>query len=236
MACGFYAIIKALHAEYLTAAYFVIFAAIFDLVDGRVARMTKTTSAFGMQYDSLADLASFGLAPAVLLYRWGLESFGRVGWIAAFLYFVCGALRLARFNVQAASGQGGKQNFTGLPIPFAAATASSTVILHNYLGGDGATQSLLVLIMVFVLAFLMVSTIPFRSFKDFDLRARRSFQALVVMVMVALLILTNPAVMLFICTMTYISTGVFGEVWRAYRRATGKLPATNTTEHEPGAH
>lgn len=218
MACGFYAMIKAIHGDFVTAAYLIIAAGFFDLIDGRVARITKTTSAFGMQYDSLADLASFGLAPAVLLYRWGLEGFGRVGWIAAFLFFVCGALRLARYNVQSEAGTESKRYFTGLPIPFAALTVASTVMLHKYLFEEAQSQSLFVLLEVFALAFLMVSTISFRSFKDFNLRTQRSFQALVVVVMVSLLILTNPAIMLFICTVSYILAGLFAEAWRQYRR------------------
>jgi CDP-diacylglycerol--serine O-phosphatidyltransferase len=219
MACGFYSIVRAIHGDFKTAAYFIIVATLFDLVDGRVARITRTTSEFGTQYDSLADLASFGLAPAVLLYRWGLEGFGRVGWIAAFLFFVCGALRLARFNVQSSAGN--TKYFMGLPIPIAAATAASTVILDRYLGGEGSIQRLPVLIMVFCLAFLMVSAVPYRSFKDFDLRTQRSFQALVTIVIVVLLILTNPAVMLFICSTSYVMAGVVADGWRHYQRLRG---------------
>ena len=219
MACGFYAIINAIQGEFVTAAYLIILATFFDLIDGRVARLTNTTSAFGVQYDSLADLSSFGIAPAILLYTWSLESFGRVGWVAAFLFFVCGALRLARFNVQSQQPNSSKSYVTGLTIPFAAGTASTAIILHRYLGGEGTLESLLVLFMVFGLAFLMVSTIRFRSFKDLNLGKRGSFQSLVVIVMVALLILTNPPVMMFICATTYIFVGVFTEIWRLGRKA-----------------
>lgn len=238
MACGFYSIIRAIDGDFVHAAYLIVAASIFDLFDGRVARMTKTTSEFGVQLDSLADLSAFGVAPAVLLYLWALKDFNGTGWLAAFLFFVCGALRLARFNVQAAHPGPPKKNFTGLPIPFAANTVASTVILWNFLQGNVAAHSPFLLFLVFALAFLMVSTIPYRSFKDLDLKGGRSFQALVFIIVAALLVMSNPPVMLFAIAMLYVAHGPLLAIWSGTRRAsrlaadaaTGKRAARETEE------
>lgn len=219
MACGFYAIVKAIEGDYVLAAYMIVLAAIFDLFDGRVARMTNTTSAFGVQYDSLSDLAAFGVAPGVLLWLWGLRDFGRTGWLAAFLFFCCGALRLARFNVQAQNPGPPKKHFSGLPIPFSAITVAATIILHGFLFGEGRTQNFFVLLLVFSLAFLMVSTIPYRSFKDIDLKGGRSFQALVAFVILIVLVLSNPPVMLFGIAMVYVASGPLESLYRGTRKA-----------------
>ena len=124
--CGFYAIISTIKEEYLLSAIAVLVAQVFDALDGRVARMTKTSSHFGVEYDSLADLLSFGMAPGWLLYTWALRSLSPFGWLAAFVFVICGALRLARFNVQATGVQ--KYTFTGLPIPAAASVVASAVL------------------------------------------------------------------------------------------------------------
>lgn len=222
MASGFYAIINAIDGDYVHAAWFIVLAAIFDLFDGRVARMTRTTSEFGVQYDSLADLAAFGVAPAIVLYLWALRDFGQTGWLAAFLYFVCGALRLARFNVAATQPHPSKKHFTGLPIPIAAITTAATLILHTHVLGNVEVHSFFVLFLVFSLAFLMVSTIPYRSFKDIDLKGGRSFQALVCFIILILLILSNPPVMVFALAMAYVAHGPLEMVVRSTRRA--RLP------------
>jgi CDP-diacylglycerol---serine O-phosphatidyltransferase len=230
MACGFYSIIRAIDGDFKRAAWLIVAASIFDLFDGRVARMTKTTSEFGVQYDSLSDLAAFGVAPAVLLYLWALKGFNGTGWLASFLFFVCGALRLARFNVQAAHPGPPKKNFTGLPIPFAANTVAATVILWDfvYAGKIGEQNPFLhspfLLVLVFALAFLMVSTIPYRSFKDLDLKGGRSFQALVFIIVAILLVLSNPPVMLFGIAMLYVAHGPLMALWHQTRRGT-RIPA-----------
>lgn len=218
MACGFYSIIRAIDGDYVHAAWLIVAASIFDLFDGRVARMTKTTSEFGVQLDSLADLSAFGVAPAVLLYLWALKGFNGTGWLAAFLFFVCGALRLARFNVQAAHPGPPKKNFTGLPIPFAANTVASTVILWNYLQGNVEAHSPFLLLLVFALAFLMVSTVQYKSFKDLDLKGGRSFQALVFIIVAVLLVLSNPPVMIFAIAMLYVAHGPVMGLWNGTRR------------------
>ncbi|HEY5594245.1 MAG TPA: CDP-diacylglycerol--serine O-phosphatidyltransferase, partial [Nitrospiria bacterium] len=166
---GYYAIIAVFNANYLYAAMAILLAMAFDVLDGKSARLTKSTSRFGVEYDSLADLVSFGVAPGLLIYSWALSSYGRIGWIAAFLYVVCGALRLARFNVQVGSVE--SKHFVGLPIPAAAGVIASLVVLDQHILQMGTEiKPLLILGFIYVLAFLMVSSFRYRSFKDFHLR------------------------------------------------------------------
>src|SRR4051794_29092980 len=152
--CGFYSIIATLNHEYLTAAWAIIAASIFDMLDGRIARLAKATSQFGVEYDSLSDLISFGVAPAILLYQWALQPFDRLGWLAAFLYVVCGALRLARFNVM--TGVISKKYFQGLPIPMAAGMVATFIIFNQTRGwpspGGSLSRDLMVLVLTFGLA------------------------------------------------------------------------------------
>jgi CDP-diacylglycerol--serine O-phosphatidyltransferase len=200
--CGFFAVISAIGGNYYQAALSILLAAVLDGADGRIARLTKTTSAFGVQYDSLSDLIAFGLAPAVLVFLWALKPFDRFGWIAAFLYLVCGALRLARFNVQV--GQVGNNYFVGLPIPAAASIVATTILFIYQMGGTGSTGYLVILIMIYVLSFLMVSNIPYPSFKGMKLGERRSFNFLVAVVLLFVLVALEPFLML--------SVGIFGYV------------------------
>ena len=134
---GFYSIVATMNGNYLVAGWFVLIAAVFDGLDGKVARMTNTTSKFGVEYDSLADLVAFGVAPGLMMYAWALKPFGKLGWLAAFLYVVCGALRLARFNVQITTVE--SKRFVGLPIPAAAGMAASLVIFFHHMGGSGTS-------------------------------------------------------------------------------------------------
>jgi CDP-diacylglycerol--serine O-phosphatidyltransferase len=170
--CGFYAIIAAISGNFYYAALSILIAAVLDGLDGRIARLTRTTSAFGVQYDSLSDLIAFGLAPGILVFLWALKPFNRFGWMAAFLYVVCGALRLARFNVQA--GQVSHNYFVGLPIPAAATIVATTILFIYQIGGTGSTGYLAVLITIYTLSFLMVSNIPYPSFKGMKLGDRKS--------------------------------------------------------------
>lgn len=205
---GFYAIVHAIQGAYLTAAYAIVAAAVFDLLDGRVARWTKSTSEFGGEYDSLCDLVSFGLAPSILLFLWSLQPFGRIGWLASFFYVACGALRLARFNVQKKVLN--KAYFQGLPIPMAAGIVASAVLAFTDLEYE-PSQSILLLSITFLLGFVMVSSFPYRSFKDIDLKQRLPFQYLVLGVAVIAIIAIRPEVMLFVTFMIYALLGaVFG--------------------------
>ena len=205
---GFFALIYAIRGEYIWSAYAIVGAAVFDLLDGRVARMTNSQSKFGAEYDSLCDLVSFGVAPGILLYLWALQPFGRLGWLVAFLFTACGALRLARFNVQSTVIE--KAYFQGLPIPMGAGIVASSVLAWTDLGWD-PQQSVLLLSMTVLLAFVMVSNFRYRSFKDLDLRERLPFLYLVAGVLGLAAIAIRPEVMLFVLFMTYAVLGaVFG--------------------------
>lgn len=206
--CGFFAIIYAVRGEFRLATYAIIVAAVFDLLDGRLARLTRSTSKFGAEYDSLCDLISFGLAPSIMLYLWALQPFGRLGWLAAFLFTACGALRLARFNVQANVIE--KAYFQGLPIPMAAGIVASSVLAFEDLGLD-PVGNVGLLAMTFLLGFVMVSTFRYRSFKDLDLKERKPFRYLVVAVALVVLVALRPETNLFFLFLGYAVLGaVFG--------------------------
>lgn len=173
--CGYLSLDKTVHAQYNLAAGLIFLAGFLDSLDGRVARMTGSTSAFGEQLDSLADVLSFGLAPAFLVYHWALSAYGRVGLFASFLFLVCGACRLARFNVQLNVVD--KRWFVGLPIPAAAGALCGLIwVVPEPLPGAllDPVVAVTFLVVTLVLGFLMVSTFRYRSFKDVDLRSRRS--------------------------------------------------------------
>src|SRR5438445_3036657 len=171
---GFYSIICTLDGEYWKAAVLILVAQLCDALDGRIARLTRSTSSFGVQYDSLADLVAFGVAPGILVYQWALRPWGRWGWLAASLYVTCGALRLARFNVQLAPVQ--KRYFVGLPIPAAAGVIAATVLLYLWLGGEGETgKHIMMLLVIFGVAGLMVSEIRYYSFKEIRFHHRHPF-------------------------------------------------------------
>ena len=211
---GFYAIMAALSGQFENGAMAILAAGIFDVLDGRVARAMNATSAFGKEYDSLADFLSFGIAPAVLLHQWALEPFHRVGWAAAFLYTVCGALRLARFNVQHYSQDERVSNryFQGLPIPAAAGILAATVLFYVEMGFSDSVGSSsgvglwrwLPLFMVFALGILMVSSIRFRSFKDFSWHRERPFLSHVVVVVFLTMMTIHSAVTLFMVSLAYL--------------------------------
>jgi CDP-diacylglycerol---serine O-phosphatidyltransferase len=207
MFCGFYAIISSIEGEYLNAAVSLLIAVLFDVLDGKIARATKTTSRFGVEYDSLADLISFGVAPGVMMYLWALKPFGRLGWLAAFLFMACGALRLARFNTQA--GTVSNDYFTGLPIPAGASMNATTILLYSKLGMDIDDKAVVVLVMLYILSFLMVSTIKYNSFKKPGLFSRTNFNSLVTGLLILIFIAAQPSVTLFILGLAYVISGPF---------------------------
>ena len=202
---GFYAIILILEDQFQYAASAILVSLLFDGLDGRVARLTKSTSRFGIEYDSLADLVAFGIAPGLLVFSWALVPFGRFGWLAAFLYVACGALRLARFNVQINTIQSNR--FNGLPIPAAASLIASTVLLFYYFGSSETAKHMIVLIMIYILSFLMVSNIKYVNFKELGFLKRRPFSFLVTLVLFLMLIVAKPQIMLFTLFLSYVLSG-----------------------------
>lgn len=196
--CGYACVIYAMRGEYAVAAPFVGIAMVLDTLDGRIARMTGTTSEFGLQFDSLADIISFGIAPAILTFSWGLTSLGNWGWAAGFVYVTAAAMRLARFNIQAGSVD--KRYFAGMPSPAAATVPASTIFAYPS-GFQEPIGAIPVLALVLVPAFLMVSTIKFRSFKTFDLQARRSYTVLLMIALLIAFVSAHPA--LALVTLSY---------------------------------
>ena len=201
---GFMSIIFAIRGEYIFGSYAIVAAAIFDLLDGRVARLTDTTSAFGAQYDSLSDMVSFAMAPALIMYLWALQPFGRIGWLACFAFVACGALRLARFNVQVAHE---RTYFHGLPIPMAAGIVASSVLCFKDLELE-ASRNVLLLLMTFMLGITMVSSFRYKSFKDINLKRKQPFTYLVVGVLIIISVAFRPEVMLFALFFSYALMGV----------------------------
>jgi CDP-diacylglycerol--serine O-phosphatidyltransferase len=227
---GFYSIIATLSGDFWLAAAMVLLAQICDVLDGRIARLTRSTSSFGIQYDSLADLVAFGVAPGILVYEWALRPWGRWGWLAASLYVTCGALRLARFNVQVASAE--KRHFIGLPIPAAADVIAATVLLYYWLGGEGETNKrIMMLVLIYGVAALMVSEIRYYSFKEIRFHHRHPFQVLLGLILLIYLTVAQPEVMLFLGTMGYALSGPLATLARLAGR--GRVPAAAPVPEEP---
>ena len=214
--CGYASVVNSLQGGYEAAAMLIGIAYILDALDGRIARMTGAESDFGLQLDSLADVISFGIAPAVMSYAWGLQSFGRLGWAVGFMFVACAAIRLARFNVQSAAGAD-KRYYVGMPSPAAAAVPAATVYLYPYALIDYRVQ-LPVLLMVLVPAILMVSTIKYRSFKDLDLKRARSFRVLVLVAAGIAAIWTHHKVVLIVAAYSYLASGLIGFALGRLRR------------------
>ena len=209
MFAGFYSIISSINGDFTIAAISILIAMMWDTLDGRVARLTNTQSAFGAEYDSLADLVSFGLAPALLVYQWTLYELGRFGWLAAFVYLACAALRLARFNTQI--GTADKRYFQGLPSPAAAgviasmiwlkiwtfASFDSDVISMGYYLGAGIT---------ILCGLLMVSNVRYYSFKEFDSK-KASFRFLLIVILSLIILVYKPNIILFTGFFVYLLSG-----------------------------
>ena len=205
MLAGFYSIVATLNGDFAKAAWAILVSGIFDGLDGRVARLTHSTTRFGVEYDSLSDLLAFGIAPGVLMYWWALKPLGRLGWLAGFLYVACGAIRLARFNVQINTVE--SKYFQGLPIPAAAGLVATVIIfLTNFAIEPQAVQIPLLLIS-YLLAALMVSTVKYNSFKDLQLARRKPFNALIIVVLLIVFVVSSPHVMLFSLCFAYVLSG-----------------------------
>ena len=217
MFAGFYSIVASFNSDYERAAWAILVASVFDVLDGWVARMTHTATRFGIEIDSLSDVISFGVAPGVLVYSWSLQSFGKIGWLAAFFLVACAALRLARFNVQMGSEE--KKHFTGLPSPAAALMIATTVLAYqevidqlNALKftwlSDMIGLDYWVLALTFVVAGLMVSNITYHGIKEANLKERRPFGLLVGIVAFLGVVAYHPALVLFLISLAYVVLGI----------------------------
>lgn len=208
--CGFYSIISSIRGDLGFAGILIGAAILLDTLDGRVARMANATSEFGKQFDSLADQVSFGVAPMVLAFQWGLNLWPRMGWLIGFLFVICGAMRLARFNIQESAAD--KRFFVGLPIP-AAAGVIAALVYRFPAPMRSQTESLPILALVTALAFLMVSKLRYYSFKDFDIKKRHPNLMIVFLALVIVAVFTHPQAMLLIMATTYLSSGLILKVW-----------------------
>jgi len=232
---GFYAVVMAMNGRFDLAAAGVFSAMVLDSLDGRVARMTNTQSAFGEQMDSLSDMVSFGAAPALIAYEWALKGLGRWGWIAAFVYCSCAALRLARFNVNTAVVD--KRYFQGLPSPAAAALVMGFIWLMNERGVKPYDVPWVTFALALYAGLTMVTNVPFYSFKDFHMKRSVPFAVIVLIALAIALVNTYPPAVLFAVFCIY---GVSGYVIYGWRKAKGQrasVISTSTDEpEESGLH
>ncbi len=231
--CGVYAIIQATDGaatdRFYKAAVAIIFAILFDSADGRVARMTKTQSDMGVQLDSLADAISFGVAPAILIYKWALFQFGLLGLLVAVTYATCGAIRLARFNVLAATGAGPVKHFLGMPIPLAAANLAALVLVHFRAGGVQLGYQPLIIVVMLLLSTLMVSNVRYRTFKAIKAKQTALVVAgLAVLVLVAL-VKTGFSFMFLALVAAMSAFGPAEELFHFVRR---RLPSGRSVQEE----
>lgn len=216
---GFYACVRGLRGDFQTAAILIVIAGFLDTFDGRIARMTKTESAFGKEFDSLADVITFGVAPAFLAHLWGLQHFGRIGWLIPVFFLLCAATRLARFNVQSRSVD--SRFFVGLPTPPAAA-ATASIFYFLPAGTPSLGAAALMMGALILHGALMVSTFRYLSFKQFDLTQRWSYRNAVLAGAFLLLIVYNPPTVLFSAAVAYVLSGPAGAlVSRLLRRRAG---------------
>ena len=238
---GFYAIVMAINGRFDLAAVGVFSALVLDSLDGRVARMTNTQSAFGEQMDSLSDMVSFGAAPAIISYVWALQSLGRWGWIAAFVYCACAALRLARFNVN--TGVVDKRYFQGLPSPAAAALIAGFIWLMTDLGvrgGDsvvGLSIPWIMFSMALYAGLTMVTNVPFYSFKDVHMKKSVPFAVIVLIALLIAVVNIDPPVVIFGVFVVYGFSGYFVYAWRKAKGVQTSVISTSTEEpDERGLH
>jgi CDP-diacylglycerol--serine O-phosphatidyltransferase len=230
---GFYAVVAAINGNYHAAAVAILIAGVLDGLDGRVARWTRTTSRFGMEYDSLSDLVAFGVAPGILAFIWGLQDYGRLGWLAAFLYVATTALRLARFNILSQSGNSGTRGyFLGLPCPSAAAVLATSVLLCQYCGIFGPVRHIAVLIMVYGLSFLMVSNVRYYNFKEIRWLQQHPFSGMVLLILAIMVVAVEPRVTLFVLMTAYVISGPVLMSFKALRPRLVRSGAVHRSDKE----
>ena len=227
MFAGFYSIVASLNSDYERAAWAIMIASVFDVLDGWVARITHTATRFGIEMDSLADVISFGVAPGVLIYTWTLSSFGKIGWLGSFFLVACAALRLARFNVQMGSTE--KKHFTGLPTPASALVIATTVLAYEEIIhilehlklvqlADVVVKDYWVLALTFMLAGLMVSNITYHSLKEANLKERRPFGILVIIAAFLAVVAYHPELVLFLVSISYVAVGLLEAFFKLFKR------------------
>ena len=227
MFAGFYSIVASLNSDYERAAWAIMIASVFDVLDGWVARITHTATRFGIEIDSLADVISFGVAPGVLVYTWTLSSFGKIGWLGSFFLVACAALRLARFNVQMGSTE--KKHFTGLPTPASALVIATTVLAYEEIIhilehlklvqlADVFGKDYWILALTFILAGLMVSNITYHSLKEANLKERRPFGILVVIAAFLAVVAYHPELVLFLVSISYVAVGMLEALFKLFKR------------------
>lgn len=217
---GFYAIVAATKQHFEAAAVAILLGMILDSLDGRIARLTGSQSEFGAQMDSLSDMVCFGVSPALVLYSWSLVYMGKIGWLAAFIYAACTALRLARFNSQTQSTN--KRYFQGLATPAAAGLVASMIWVAQVFGITGKMVTLPMTIIAVLLGLLKVSTIRYRSFKDIDLRGRVPFMTIFVLVLIFALISFDPPDVLLAIFLIYVLSGPAMTIWQMRFRRRSK--------------
>jgi CDP-diacylglycerol--serine O-phosphatidyltransferase len=230
MFCGYACVVYAMRGDYETAAPFVALSVILDMLDGRIARLTGSTTAFGLEFDSLADVISFGMAPAILTFSWGLAPLGRLGWAAGFIFVTAGAIRLARFNIQTTTD---KRYFVGMPIPAAASVPAATVYVYPS-GLHDFQTALPALALMIVPAILMVSTIKFRSFKSIDLQARRSYTVLLLLAIGLVAIATHPRWTLLVLAYVYLLSAFVGMAANKFRRKPAPAGSAGSATQQAG--
>lgn len=204
---GFYAVVSSMNGHYISAAVAIFIAMIFDGLDGRVARMTNTQSEFGAEYDSMADMVSFGIAPGLVAYNWALSSFGKFGWLAAFVYVACAALRLARFNTQV--GVADKRYFQGLASPAAAGVIASLIWVGSEYQIDGQEYGFIIGLITIATGLLMVSNFRYNSFKDVDWKGKVNFFVVLLIVLAFVVVASSPENILLFIFALYACSGPF---------------------------
>ncbi len=227
---GFYAIVSAMNGDFEKAAIAVFIAMVLDGLDGRVARLTNTQSEFGAEYDSLSDMVSFGVAPALVMYEWALSDLGRYGWLAAFIYTVCAALRLARFNTQI--GTVDKRYFVGLASPAAAAVVVGFVWIAGDFGLEPRKLSWVAWAVTVISGLLMVSNMRYYSFKTIDFKGKVPFFFLLVAVLIFVLVTIDPPKVLFLVFAGYAASGLVTTAWMLMRRRRQRLAGEETSQQD----
>lgn len=227
---GFFSILASLKGDYVLAAWMILVANIFDGLDGWVARLTNTATRFGIELDSLSDLVAFGVAPSIMMFNWVLYPFGRLGAAVAFLYVSCGALRLARYNVQMVSTE--KKYFTGMPIPGAATILSTLVIFWHSQWDKAPAKNYGFLALTAVLSILMISTLRFHGLKELDMKSRKPFLFLVLMMVFLIVVFVHPPTVLFVFAFAYMLWGIVENIYMFYKHRKYGTPNPEVLQQE----